>query len=131
MSVDPSNPYPAVSGFLCPAMQTDNGRGGVLNVFTDIDDVRRIEAGHACGNCCATFYSFQLVCPVCKKHLDVTRARQDAPQDLRDYVKGRGPEASPFRGASFDDAMADVLSDPDVENVRMSQLKPSKWGRGG
>ncbi len=129
--IDPSNPYPAVSGFLCPAMQVDNGRGGVMNVFTDIEDVRKVEAGYACGNCCATFYSFQLICPVCKQHMEVTSGRQDAPQDLRDYVKGRGPEGQYAKPLTFDDAMGDVLSDPDVDHVTMKQLKPSKWGRGG
>jgi len=104
--------------------------GQMLNAFTDPRDVDMIEKSYACGNCCAIFDGFRLDCPVCKKPTHVTKQRQQVPQDWADYIKGREGDATPIPVRTFDDAMKDVRADTDVDHVRLSQLKPSKWGRG-
>lgn len=105
-------------------------RGGVLNAFSNPDDVDRIAKGYACGYCCASFHTFQLECPICHRATNVTGQVQDSPQEWKDYVKGRGPEAPAHQRRTFDDAMVQVLEDKDVDHVTLKQLKPSRWGAG-
>jgi hypothetical protein len=131
-----SDRYAAVSGFLTPDMVGADPRGRVLNAFSNPRDIDMISKGYACGNCCATFYSFQLNCPVCGLATNVSGARQDTPADWQAHVNARGeeiptggpgdrepiPDPRPQTPRSVDEFIAAVAGDPDVEQVSLSKL---------
>jgi hypothetical protein len=124
------NPYPEVKGFLTPAMVQALPGNEVLNAFANPDDVARIEAGYACGYCCAVFHTFQLVCPVCRRYTEVTKGRQDTPPEWQAHVDERNYGTGATKANTFDTFMEHVKADPDVDHVTTKQLLPSRWGAG-
>lgn len=138
-----SGPYPEIRGFLTPAMVDILPGGRMLNAFTDRADVDRIEKGYACGNCCASFHTFQLNCPLCKLPTHVTKQREEVPAMWQQHVDQRHADIptlglgkrekvaeAPPRARTPTEFLADLAKDKDVDQIPLSKLKPSKHGRG-
>ena len=121
--------FPGVTGFLTPAMVGRDSRGRVLNAFTNPDDVERIAAGSACGNCCATYSVYMAVCPICHTPRDVSQDVQDAPEMWQAHADERNYGSGKTRTRTADEFLRDLSRDKDVDQVKLSQLGRSKWGR--
>ncbi len=123
-------------------MVGSDSRGRVLNAFENPEDVKMISAGYACGNCCATFYTFQLECPVCRLATNVSGQVESAPQEWQDHVDQRhadvptlGPgDREPldveetFRPRNIDEFLAAAAADGDIEQIPLSKLKSRPRG---
>lgn len=129
----------AIKGFLTPEMVGYDGRGRIINGFSNPDDVDRIQKGYACGVCAASFHTFQLVCPLCGTPTEVGGQRQEAPTDWQQHVDtrhadiptlGKGereplPQQQP-RPRTPDEFLAALAKDQDVEQVPLSKLGPRR-----
>lgn len=129
----------AVTGFLTPSMVDTMPDGSMLNAFDDPRDIKRIEAGYACGNCCATFAGFRLECPLCGMPTEVTRQRQETPEHWQQHVDtrhadiptlGKGEREpipqqlpQPRTPEEFLDALA---KDKDIDHIPLSKLGPRR-----
>lgn len=135
--------YPEIKGFLTPAMVDILPGGRMLNAFSDPADVDRIEKGYACGNCCASFHTFQLNCPLCNLPTHVTKQREETPAMWQQHVDQRHadiptlgtgkrePVAAPVaRPRTPDEFLRDIAKDKDIDQVPLSKLRPSRHGRG-
>jgi hypothetical protein len=115
-----------VIGFLTPLAQDSDERGRVINIFGSADDVRRIEAGYACGNCCAIFDRFRLDCPLCLRPTHVTRQRLDPSPEIAAYYRDHvdGVDELDGRRRSADEALHGIAADPEIEQIPLSKLTP-------
>lgn len=136
-----------VTGFLTPTYVAIDDYGRPLNAFSSPEDIKRIQAGYACGDCCATFASFQLKCPVCHLPLNVTGQMTDAPADWQSHYDDHnyGGDAIPTLGPggraaldepaptprTIDEFIAAVQADSDIDQTSMKGLMPSKKHRKG
>jgi hypothetical protein len=130
-------------GNLIPLYLSDDLGPGTDRIATyTLADGQKILEGYACGNSrCATDYGgmYRVVCPVClfDRRVDTPdKFMVDVPQYIIDYHLAReaalaDPDPKPKRLPSMEQAILGLADDPDVENVTLKRLGPSKWGRGG
>ena len=118
-----------VKGFLIPEFTETLPDGRTLNGLTE-EGFNMVVAGYACGECLAYFSTFKLICPVCKKMRDPGEIRS-APQLWVDHLAERYSD-EPFvkPEVSIEAALKRVSNDPDVEQIPLAKLRPSKHGRG-
>lgn len=92
-------------------------------------DFDRVMTGYACGECLATTDTYTETCPACGlARQDVANAQQ-TPELWQQAFNERNNDTTPYATPrSFDDFMADVLSDGDVERIQLSDLRPSRPG---
>jgi hypothetical protein len=135
--------YSEIKGFLTPAMVGVDPNGRTVNAFERIEDFDKVRKGYACGNCCAEFRRFMLECPVCHQPTDVHGQWVRTPEEWQAYVDQRhapigtaGPDGRPLgelplqaRSSRSPDEFFRAVGQTQ-ETVRLSQLKPTKWGRG-
>jgi hypothetical protein len=135
--------YTDVKGFLCSSMVGLDPQGRTVNAFERIEDFNKVRAGYACGNCCAEFTRFLLECPVCHQPTDVHGQWVRTPEEWQAYVDQRGaaigtagPDGRPLgelplqeRGVRSPEEFFRAVGQTQ-ETVRLSQLKPARWGRG-
>ena len=126
--IDPKR-VEGIIGFLTPHMVEATPGGGVLNAFSDPADIDRIQKGYACGNCCAVFDGFRLDCPLCRQPTEVARRDAPAPQVWADHVREREHGDTATGTRSIDEFLRALAADKDVDQVPLSRLKPSRWGR--
>lgn len=119
----------AVNGFLTPTYVDKDASGRMLNAFSDPLDIKRIAAGYACGNCCATFRSFQLTCPVCGLATNVSGQIGDTPdlwnEHFDEHLNGSGKTET----RTPDEFLAAVSADKDIDQVPLRKLKRSRKPR--
>lgn len=109
-----------VTGWMVPVFKrTDPFNGRVLNGLGP-DDFQRVQAGYGCPDCLAVFKTYLAVCPACGFTRNVADDVEAPPADwvahLEDRRNGTGP-ANPL--ASFDEFMAEVNADRDIEHRRL------------
>lgn len=122
-----------VTGFLTPAYVDKDANGRMLNAFTKESDMKRIASGYACGNCCATFGSFQLKCPVCHLATNVSGQVQETPADWQQFYDGHvngGMEHNSDQIRSPEEFLSAVARDSDIDQIPLKKLKPSRHGLG-
>ncbi len=130
--------FPGVIGFMDSNAVPYNERqpdGTWLNGFADSEAFRRVQAGYACGSCLAIFAHYMPVCPVCGLERDVAADLRGDPDGWRSYydehMNGTGDgKGGPTVARTADEAIASIFKDPDIENVPVKKLGPSKFGRG-
>lgn len=113
-----------ITGFLTPLAQQADEQGRVVNIFGSKRDVDRIEAGYACGNCCATFDRFRLDCPLCRQPTHVTRQRMDAPAEIEAYYRDHTSGVDKNERRSAEEALFGISKDPEIEQIPLSKLTP-------
>jgi hypothetical protein len=113
-----------VTGFLTPLAQDKDGQGRVINIFGSAEHVKRIEAGYACGNCCATFDRMMLDCPLCQQPTHVTRQRLEPSPEIAAYYREHATGIDTNKRRTADEALYGISRDPDVEQVPLSKLTP-------
>lgn len=110
-----------IRGFLRPIFYDEHSASSALTT----EDFEKVRAGYACAACLAEFVMYLARCPVCGHERDVEQDLQ-APDPLhvshlRDREATEGMDVGAPRG--FDEFMADVEANPDVDQIRLSQLK--------
>ncbi len=116
-----------------PFNERQDGRW--LNGFSSSEAFRRVQAGYGCGNCLAKFSCYMPVCPVCGLQRDVAADLRGDPDGWRayyaDHVNGTGDgQGGATRTRTATEFIHDVMGDPNVEQVPVKKLGPSKFGRG-
>lgn len=128
--------FPGVVGFLTPVFSEDvRGPDGVLrqnHAFTRVG-YDKIRNGYACGNCLAEFVTVLVTCPVCGANIVDVGQPGKTPEDWQAYfdernlsideVEQRAAEQLP---ATFDSFMERVMADPDIEQISVKSLMPSR-----
>jgi hypothetical protein len=104
--------------------------GGYLNAFADPEDIARIAAGYACGNCCAIFSMYTPTCPVCHTTRDVNLDIKGSPADWQAYWDQHNYGSGTTETNTIDDALKAISENPNVEQIPVSKMLPPKWGRG-
>ncbi len=130
--------FPGVIGFFKADAVPYNERqpdGSDLNGFADAEAFRRVQAGYACGSCLAIFAHYMPVCPVCGLERDVAADLRGDPDGWRTYydehMNGTGDgQGGATRTRTATEFIHDVMGDPNVEQVPVKKLGPSKFGRG-
>jgi hypothetical protein len=113
-----------ITGFLTPLAQQADEQGRVVNIFGSAEDVKRIEAGYACGNCCATFDRFRLDCPLCRQPTHVTRERRAPDPEIAAFYRDHVAGVDTNERRSANEALYGISADPDVEQIPLSKLTP-------
>ncbi len=128
---------PGVIGFFtADEVPYNERRGGQwLNGFASTEAYRRVQAGYGCGSCLAKFSVYMPKCPVCGLERDVAADLKPDPGGWQsfytDHLYGTGDgEGGPTRTRTVDEALASIAADPDVENIPLRKLMPSRHGRG-
>lgn len=132
-----------IKGFLSPLFYEEGtGRSGLGPV-----DFGKVRDGYACAQCLCEYTTYLVTCPVCGWQRDLARDLEAPPEiwvdNLREHdriqreaqaerfdrhgnlVAGRA-EGAP---ATFEDLMRRVNADPNIDQVPMSKLRPSRKGR--
>lgn len=123
---------PSVVGFFTadevPYSERKDGRW--LNGFASTEAFKRVQAGYACGNCLAKFSMYMAVCPLCGLRRDVSADVEATPQDWQAFYDQHNYGSGATETRTMEDVLRDLHTSPDVEQIKMSKLKPSKHGRG-
>ncbi len=123
--------------FLKPQWSSDPIPGEQQLHWFGADDTNKILQGYACGQCACDFQGhFHIVCPLCMTPTNVGSDVQPFPEVWSDHLAARkvaddGWEDStrPVARPTMADWVASVGRDPNVEQVSLSKLGKSKWGR--
>lgn len=119
-----------VTGFLTPLYVGKDPAGRTVNAFTDPEDMKRIASGYACGNCCATFKTFQLECPVCHLATNVSGQATAPPDDWQQFYDEHNNSSGTTQTRGAEEFLHAVSKDKDIDQVPLRKLKPSRHGIG-
>ena len=105
-----------VDGFMIPVFHDPlTGMNGLAPA-----DFARVRHGYGCAKCLAKYKTYLVRCPVCGLERDVLRDFEEAPdlwvEHLHDRHKGETERTRPL---TFDEFMAEVARDPDIERVKL------------
>jgi hypothetical protein len=118
-----------VTGFLTPTYTRELPSGRHLHAFTSAEDVERIAQGFACGECCAKFSTFTETCPVCRiSRADFGRI-EDPPEEWQQFFDEHLGGCGKTQTRTSDEFIRDVGRDTDIDQVRLSSLKPGSASR--
>jgi predicted ATP-dependent serine protease len=118
-----------VKGWLVPIfMQTDPATGRRLNGLGP-QDFNKVREGFACAECLAEFSHYTLKCPVCGWTRDLEADLSEAPQLWQDHLNERENPVDKPRPMNPLVAIENIKKDKDVEQIPVSKLTKSKWGR--
>jgi len=117
-----------VKGFLTPVFIGEGPDGRELSGL-DAESFRLVVEGYACAKCLALFDTYTITCPVCGLTRDLERDLLEAPSLWQEHIDERNRD-TPSARARVNPAEAIRLAglNPDVEQVKLSQLKPSRRG---
>jgi hypothetical protein len=115
-----------ITGFLTPLAQDRDELGRTINIFGSADDVKRIEASYACGNCCATFDRFRLECPLCRQPTHVTGQRLPTPPEIEAFYRDHAYGTDQLHGnrRTADEALHGISRDDEIEQIPLSKITP-------
>jgi hypothetical protein len=113
-----------IKGFLTPIFQ-DELRGDAM---LSPDDFGKVRDGYACAACLCEYVMFLVTCPVCGHARDLAMDLRDAPKPWMDHLHERETTEGQDLGKArtFDDFMADVNKNPDIDHTSISKIMPSK-----
>ena len=108
----------------------DRVNGQWLNGFASTEAFKRVQAGYACGQCLAKFAMYMAKCPLCGVERDVAADVKATPGLWQSHWDDHnyGSEATVPR--TEHEFLHDLHNDPNVEQIKLSKLMPSKHGRG-
>lgn len=110
-----------VKGFLVPIFFSETGSGSAL----EREDFLKVRDGYACAKCLAEYVMYLATCPVCGHVRDLAKDLEDPDplhvEHLRERARTEGMDTGVARG--FDEFMADVNADPDVEQIPIDKLR--------
>jgi hypothetical protein len=113
-----------VKGFLVPIFYDEHTSRSALGPT----DFAKVRDGYACARCLAEYTTYLVRCPVCSHERDLA-ADLEAPDPLQvDHLRERehtqGMDSPAPRG--FDEFMADVNADPDIDHTTLKKLGPRR-----
>ncbi len=114
-----------VRGFL-PSVYSD----GTTHALENPLDFEMIRLGYACGACLAYFDRYVPVSPACSNERDVARDMAEAPFDWQAFYNEETGPGEKTVANTADQALGILAHSPDVEQIQLDKLKPTKWGRG-
>lgn len=119
-----------VKGFLVPIFYDEHSSQSALGP----EDFQKVVGGYACAKCLAEYTTYLVRCPICQHQRDLA-ADLEAPDDLhvdhlreRETTEGQNLGGDPRTGKprTFDDLMADISKNSDIDHVALSKLKPRR-----
>ncbi len=95
-----------------------------------MEDYDRVMAGYACGDCCAVFDTHMGdFCPVCGLSRELGQKPEADPDNwnafLDEHLNGSGTTQT----RTPQEFIRDVMGDQDIEQARLSQLRPGSAKR--
>jgi hypothetical protein len=113
-----------VKGFLIPIFYDEHSSKSALGR----EDFLKVRDGYACAKCLAEYVTYLPTCPVCGHQRDIAEDLE-APDDLHvDHLREReateGIDSG--RARTFDDFMADVKKNADIDHIPLSKMKPRR-----
>lgn len=121
----------AIKGWLVPIYQMDQPDGRRLHGLGP-EDFDKVRAGYACAKCLAEFHTYMAVCPLCHERRDIAADIGSAPEYWQASVDERENDTTPYaklRKNPFDDAMRNLGTNDNVENIPLSKLAPGSGKR--
>jgi hypothetical protein len=116
-----------IKGFLIPIFYEEHSSKSALGP----DDFRKVVEGYACAKCLCEYTMYLVRCPACGHQRDLADDLE-APDDLHvEHLRERRDTEGVDSGKprTFDDLMADVNANKDIDHVPLSKLMPTKKKR--
>jgi len=116
-----------IKGFLTPIFFDELRNDAMLSP----DDFGKVRDGYACAICLVEYVMFLPKCPVCGHQRDLAMDLRQAPKPWMDHLRERHDTEGVDTGRprTFDDFMAEINKDKDVDHTTLSKLRPSRWGK--
>jgi hypothetical protein len=117
-------------GFIVPVFEdTDPTTGQKLHGLS-VEDFEKVAQGYGCPACLAEYTTYLVRCPVCGYERDVGVDIQRAPEHWQQHLEDRasGYQAPIPNAFDIDEHLARVGQDPNVEQIPLKKLKPTRRG---
>ncbi len=119
------------AGFLIPIWSTDPMPGREQTHELTVSDHRKTQEGYACPRCLCDYGGiYRVRCPFCDHVRNVELDFVAPPQMWVDHRNELNGPAVTTQGPDIEAAIRRVMGNPNVEHATISQLRPSRWGRG-
>jgi hypothetical protein len=97
-------------------------------VFSDPEAFERVRLGYSCAGCLARFRTYMPRCPLCGNERDVAADLAETPADIQAYYDEATGPGERTVARPMHETIAELASSPDVEQIPLRKLRPSRWG---